>query len=268
MTGSGGQRRVPADFVKELPIPLPALAEQRRIAAILDHADALRAKRREALARLDELTQAIFVDMFGSSADSDAWPTITMGEVCNGEFRNGLSPSTGGTVLADVLTLSAVTGSAFDGTAVKEATFTCQPPANQSVDERDLLISRGNGNLHLVGKGYFPPRSMPATTFPDTIIAARVASEVCSKGFLQHVWGSPPVRRQIESAARTTNGTYKVNQTMLAAVQFALPPMEIQTQFGMRVASIDHTRAHHRATLAELDALFASLQSRAFRGEL
>ncbi|WP_435278775.1 restriction endonuclease subunit S [Rhodococcus yananensis] len=48
----------------DMAIPLPPINEQRRIAAILDHADALRAKRREALARLDELTQSIFIDMF------------------------------------------------------------------------------------------------------------------------------------------------------------------------------------------------------------
>ncbi len=55
MTGSGGQRRVPADFLQKLQVPLPPLEEQRRIAAILDQADALRAKRRQVLAHLDAL---------------------------------------------------------------------------------------------------------------------------------------------------------------------------------------------------------------------
>ena len=49
----------------ELQIPLPPLAEQKRIAGILDAADALRAKRREALAQLDTLLQSTFLDMFG-----------------------------------------------------------------------------------------------------------------------------------------------------------------------------------------------------------
>lgn len=65
MTGSAGQRRVPKAFLESLNIPAPSLVEQRRIAAILDRADALRAKRREAIAKLDQLLQSVFLDMFG-----------------------------------------------------------------------------------------------------------------------------------------------------------------------------------------------------------
>ncbi|MGI4779930.1 MAG: restriction endonuclease subunit S [Janthinobacterium lividum] len=60
MTGSGGQRRVPASFLSELQVPLPPLAEQRRIGAILDQAEALRAQRRAAIAQLDSLGRRFF----------------------------------------------------------------------------------------------------------------------------------------------------------------------------------------------------------------
>ncbi|WP_369028087.1 restriction endonuclease subunit S, partial [Nocardia farcinica] len=68
--------------IGEMRIPLPSLDEQRRIAAILDHADALRAKRRETLARLDELTQSIFIDMFGDpAANPRGFKRIVLGDV-------------------------------------------------------------------------------------------------------------------------------------------------------------------------------------------
>lgn len=250
-------------------LPLPPIDEQRRIAAILDHTDALRAKRREALARLDELTQSIFIDMFGDpTVNPMGWARFTLGEICADRFRNGLSPSTSGSVSAKVLTLSAVTGSGFDGSAFKFSTFNSVPPAGQSVSSQDLLICRGNGNLGLVGRGYFAPHALPDVTFPDTIIAATVDLDRCDKAFLEHVWNTRMVRFQIESAARTTNGTFKINQTMLREIEFPLPDLGRQREFGMRKAYIDSMRGLHRTALSELDALFVSLQARAFRGEL
>ena len=67
----------------QLEIPVPPLPEQRRIAAILDQADALRAKRREALAQLDSLTQSIFIEMFGDPiGNSQSWPLCSLESVC------------------------------------------------------------------------------------------------------------------------------------------------------------------------------------------
>jgi len=183
-------------------------------------------------------------------------------------LRNGLSPSNVGKVTAKVLTLSAITGSEFDDSAWKVSTFSSPPPSEQSVDENDFLICRGNGNIHLVGKGYFPTRRMPDVTFPDTMIAARIRADRLERGFLQHIWGWNAVRRQVESHARTTNGTFKVNQTMLEGITFIRPPLELQREFARRVGATDKMKAAQRASLAELDALFAVLQHRAFRGEL
>ena len=75
-------------FLKETQIPLPPLAEQKRIAGILDAADALRAKRREALAQLDTLLQSTFLDMFGDPATNPMrWDTSALGAV--GEIITG-----------------------------------------------------------------------------------------------------------------------------------------------------------------------------------
>ena len=69
-------------------IPLPPLAEQKRIAGILDAADALRAKRREALAQLDTLLQATFLDMFGDPVTNPmGWDTLTLDDVTDEVYR-------------------------------------------------------------------------------------------------------------------------------------------------------------------------------------
>ena len=251
------------EHLNNLEISLPPLDEQRRIAAILDHADALRSKRRQVLAHLDSLTQSIFHEMFGAKS----FPATRSDEVVLG-FRNGISPATAGTYAADVLTLSAVTGGTFDATAVKPGLFAIEPPADKRVTRHDFLICRGNGNKELVGAGAFSPYDHPNLVFPDTMIAGRVDPGKMTMQFLEAVWKQPSTRRQIEAFARTTNGTYKINQQSLSRVLIPLPPLDIQMEFVASTVRIDAQRAAVERALATDDELFASLQSRAFRGEL
>lgn len=266
---SHGTARLTSDRIEEFPVPLPPLVEQQRIAGILDRAEALRAKRRAALAQVDGLTQSIFIEMFGDPVGNPLrWPATRLVDVLSEPLRNGVSPSKSGRVMAKVLTLSAVTGDEFNPTALKVSTFERQPQGDQAVDDADLLICRGNGNIELVGRGFFPRAAMRDVTFPDTIIAARIDAQRIDRRYLEHVWNSRAVRPQIESNARTTNGTFKVNQAVLERIAFVAPPLDLQRAFASRAAAVDKLKAAHRASLAQLDALFASLQHRAFRGEL
>jgi len=153
---------------KKLQLKLPSLDEQKRIA------EALRTRCRAALALLDELTQSIFLDMFGDPVvNPKEWPTVRLSELLAIPLRNGLSPSKSGDVVAKVLTLSAVTGREFDETAWKSGTFQTQPPEDQSVNENDFLICRGNGNLSRVGRGFFPTSCRKGGGFGDSRSAYR-----------------------------------------------------------------------------------------------
>lgn len=256
-------------YLARTDVLLPPLPEQRRIAEVLDCAEALQAKRQSAIAHLDTLTHSIFVDMFGDARRNDrSWPTVCLRELLTMPLRNGVSPSNGASMEATVLTLSAITGAAFDASAHKVATFHDRPAESHLVDQRDLLICRGNGNLRFVGRGHFPSASMPDVIFPDTMIAARLAADRAEPAFLEHVWNSESVRGQLEALARTTNGTFKVNQTMLEGVSVIAPPLARQRDFAERHRAIEVIRARHLASFKAMDALVASLQHRAFRGEL
>lgn len=241
------------DFI----IPLPPLDEQRRIAAILDQADGIREKRSETRARLEDLAESLFLDLF----DEDSADAVSFDSVVT-SFRNGLSPAKAGTVLSDVLTLSSVTQGIFDPTAVKTSTFMAKPPAAMRVSGDDFLICRGNGNLNLVGVGVSPGHDYPDLTFPDTVIAASLDAAKVDPVYLEMAWKRPAVRRQVESVARTTNGTYKINQQSLGAVRIVIPPLSEQQEFARRIRTIPNPG------LSELNELFSSLQSRAFAGQL
>lgn len=258
-------KEVSKAILSRLVIPLPPIDEQRRIAAILDRADALRSKRRQALLELNALTDSMFDSIFG---DLENWKAVSFHELCHGDLRNGVSPSTGGTVTQQVLTLSSVTGQAFEAGAVKTGLFDKDTPIEQRVSSTALLICRGNGNINLVGRGHFPPADNESVVFPDTIIAAKPSLTRVTRGYLGHLWNTPYIRRQISSRARTTNGTYKVNQASLGQVLIPEPPMPLQQDFSAKLESVNRLRKNYRAQVTEFDALFASLQHWAFGGDL
>lgn len=261
--GATNRQRIPEDRFLAFEFPLLPLDEQRRIAAILDHADALRAKRRQVLDHLDSLTQAIFHDMFGMA---DA-PLVHARDLMP-DMRNGLSPSAGGTHRARVLTLTAITKGAFDELAFKDGVFDGEPPGEKRVSSSDLLICRGSGNRSLVGVAAFARTDHEDLVFPDTVIAGRVDTEVVQMEYLHWAWKQIRVRRQIESLARTTSGTFKVNQKSLGSVLVPLPSMNSQRAFAVRTHVIRTYRERARKDEIYLNELFSSLQSRAFTGKL
>ena len=73
---------------------------------------------------------------------------------------------------------------------------------------------------------------------------------------------------QIEAGARTTNGTFKINQSVVESILLPVPRIEGQEAFGEKIQTIKALQGQQSRELAELEELFASLQARAFRGEL
>ncbi len=261
--------------LREIPIPLPHkngnpdVHEQQRIAAILDKADAIRRKRQQALRLTDNFLRSVFIHLFGDPVTNPkGWEIRDLHYVIGNSFRNGLSPSSKGTVAGKVLTLTAITTGSFSPEYAREAFFDRAPSENQLVTANTFLICRGNGNKSMVGIGVFPEADMAHVAFPDTMIACTVDRDLIEPDYLQNLWSTAHIRTQIEAGARTTNGTYKVNQTLLGSIAFPLPPVSLQKDFS-KIAKSLRSKAQKSALATESsEDLFASLQQRAFRGEL
>ena len=190
---------------------------------------------------------------------SNSWTQVKLGEILDEPFRNGVSPSTDGDVEARVLTLSAITGTSFDASANKVGRFKSSPPLQHRVNSSDLLICRGNGNRALVGRGFFPDEDRVDLVFPDTVIAARVSRAKANPSYIQYLWNSSLVRVQIESRARTTNGTFKINQDILHEIVMPLPPLAEQALIAARLEGSDALRTLRVRTLDALDELLQSI---------
>ena len=211
--------------------------EQKEIVDVFSKLDAVLSHRKREIQYLDDLIKARFVEMF----ESQAWERVRAGTIML-NMRNGVSPSNIGTYPAKVLTLSAITQGGFNPDSWKDGMFDVDPPLEKRVTASDFYMCRGNGNKKLVGVGVYSKEDRYDLIFPDTAIAATIDLHRICLPYLFYAWQQPFVRKQIEAGARTTNGTYKINQGVVSNIELALPPLKLQKQFAAFVAAIDKSK--------------------------
>jgi type I restriction enzyme S subunit len=271
--GGVGLKHVTRGVVQNLRLPLPALSEQRRTTKILDRAEALRAKRRAALTQLDTLTQSIFLDLFGEpGANPKGWPLRLLSEYV-AEFQGGKSieAESGNGVITRhrVLKVSSVTAMKFLSEESKPVPDNYYPPAEHFVRVGDLLFSRAN-TTDLVGAVAFVD-SVPLNVLLPDKIWRFVWREpvVVDPLFIWVLFQMPAIRREIQRRATGTSGSMKnISQQKLLGISTVLPPLPLQRQFAKCLIGVEKLKVVQQRCLAELDALFATLQDRAFRGAL
>lgn len=250
--------------LKKIQIPLPPLVEQKRIAGILDAADVLRAKRRESLAQLDSLLQSAFLGMFGDPVTNPmGWESPTLGSFC--KTGSGGTPSRkesrryyeGGTIpwvksgeLREALiteTSEHITKAALKETNVK-------------------LVPKGALLLALYGAtvGRLGILDVEATTnqavchiIPEPHKAETIYLFHCLANLVKYLVG------------RGVGGAQpNISQGIVKTLSIPLPDLPLQRRFASIVESVERQRTRMRAHLEEIDALFKSLQARAFAGDL
>lgn len=208
--------------------------EQIRICERIDKINRLIQLHKEEIIELEKITKSRFVELFvGKNYD-----IVKAGSIIK-EMRNGVSPSTSGGHFEKVLTLSAITQGKFDDKAWKEGFFTDCPSTEKRITEDDFYICRGNGNKSLVGMGVYALENRPDLVFPDTVIAAHIDTERMVLPYLWIMWQQPEVRKQLESGARTTNGTYKINQKVISKIKIICPPINEQEVFADFIKQVD-----------------------------
>ena len=248
--------------------PLPPLEEQRRIAAILDQAETLRTQRRAALALQGSLTQSLFLDMFGDpSAEDSKWSQTQLdvvAELVTGyPFRSeeyvgpdeGIKLCRGANVLPGRLDWR---------------DMVCWP--HEKVKEAEAFHLRAGDIVMAMDRPWisegFKLTKVDASDCPMLLVqrVARIRpkSEVTNE-YLLAVLSHGAFTRHCKPTETTIP---HISPKDIRSFSFPLPPLPLQQTFATRIASIEALKATHRRALAALDALFASLQQRAFAGQL
>ena len=270
MTGSGGQRRVPKAFLEGLELPLPSLDEQRRIAAILDKADALRAKRRETIAKLDRLLQSVFLDMFGDPVrNSREWPEAqTLGDIA--DIVSGITKGRkvrAATREVPYLAVSNVHDRVLKLDVVKLIEAADDEISRYSLRPNDLLLTEG-GDPDKLGRGALWNGELPECIHQNHIFRVRLTSDALHPVYLSWLVGSERGKRYFAKQAKQTTGIASINMRQLRGFPLLVPPMNLQRRFAKVTRQIEKQRQRIERHRDQFDILLASLQHRAFTGTL
>lgn len=266
------QATVGRDALLSLQVPRPPLPEQRRIAEILDDADALRTKRRAALGQLDTLAQSIFLDMFGDPVDC-GWRTSTIADVASnvdGAIRTG---PFGSQLLHSEFTDQGIAVLGIDNAVENEfrwarRRFISEAKYRQltryTVRPGDVLITI----MGTCGRCAIVPDDVPTAINTKHLCCITLDRTKCLPTFLHGYFLGHPMARQY--LAQKVKGAIMegLNMGIIKEMPIPLVPIELQQEFAERLKRLSVLKAAHGRSEAGFKGLFASLQDSAFRGEL
>ncbi|QOW20223.1 restriction endonuclease subunit S [Lysobacter ciconiae] len=238
--------------------PVPPLTEQRRIAAILDKADALRAKRREAIAKLDQLLQSVFIDMFGEpTSNPKRWPMVALADL--GDIHTGKTPPT------------AVTG-VFDGDVpfvtpgdLSRPMFRAERTITELGATYTKVVRAGSALVGCIGSiGKIAKAPVPCS-FNQQINAVDWNYDLVDDDF----GVAALVCRTPQMLALSSATTVPIlNKSAFSRVTIPIPPIALQKRFSRKVAAVESSSACHREQLRRIDYLFASLENELFENRV
>jgi len=249
-------------IIYESKLPLPQISEQRRIAQILNRVDALRAKRLVALARLDELIQSVFLEMFGDPVlNKMDWPTKKLSDV--GTLDRGVSkhrPRNAPELLGGSYPLVQTGDVANSSGYIRDftATYSKIGLEQSKLWPAGTLCITIAANIAKTGILTFD------ACFPDSVVGFR-AGEPSTVEYVRNLLSF--LQKSLEDSA-PESAQKNINLQILRNLEVPFPPSTLQCEFARRIAAVEEHKVKHRAAAAELDALFVSLQHCAFRGEL
>lgn len=262
----GAQPNISQEIIRRISIYLPSLDEQRRIAAILDQADALRRKRQRAINRLNELGQSVFLEMFGTPVKGERrWPLERFSDVTDTKLGKMLDRGKfKGWTHYRYLRNANVRWFGFDLSDLKTMEIGDSEMERFLVLPGDLIICEGGepGRCAVWAGDDGGP-----IFYQKALHRCRVNSTKLMPEYLCHLlWNFAKSGLLADSVTSATIA--HLTGEKLARLDIPIPPIDLQREFRQRVRGIQNLGDCQKQHIAYLDGLFGSLQQRAFHGEL
>lgn len=253
-------------------VPLPPLDQQKKIASILDAADAYRQKTKALISKYDELTQSLFLDMFGDPVKNEkGWETKPLSDFIK-SLNTGVSVNSTDEEFKEgdigILKTSCVYTGIFrakEAKVIREEEYG-RMKLNPKSDT--IIISRMNTS-ELVGKSAYISKDYKDLYLPDRLWQSEKGELHHNVRWLSHAISFQSFMNEISKISSGTSGSMKnISKKNYLNLHMIYPPLDLQTQFAERVQVIEQQKAKAQESLEKADELFNSLLQRAFKGEL
>ena len=259
--GGVGLKHITKGKLEATTVPLPAFNEQRRIAAILDKADAVRRKRKEAIALTEDLLRSAFLEMFGDPVTNPkGWDVVKLekiidlvsGQVDPRELPYAHMIHVGGENIES------------DSGEIRN----CKTPAELSLISGKYLFQKGD-ILYSKIRPYLNKVSLPDFdgVCSADIYPIRVKNNYVDPLYITSILRSAGFLDYAEKHSTRTN-IPKINRKALLGFECPLPPLKFQKQFLVSANRILSIKENEKRGSDRADNLFNSLLQRAFRGDL
>ncbi|HDY7659096.1 TPA: restriction endonuclease subunit S [Vibrio vulnificus] len=248
-------------------IPLPPIAEQKRIAAILDKADAIRQKRKQAIALADEFLRSVFLEMFGDPVTNPkGFPLGTIRDLVESANYGTSGKASESEGEYPVLRMGNITyQGSWDFSDLKYIDLTEKELPKYLVHKGDLLFNRTNSR-ELVGKTAVYEEELPMA-FAGYLVRVR-ANEMGNTYYLSGYLNSGHGKKVLSGMCKSIVGMANINAQELQNIKLLLPPIELQNRYEEIVKAVRSRVSTQIVSLTELNELFSSISQKAFSGQL
>ena len=258
MTGSAGQRRVPASFLEALEIPLPPLEEQRRVAAILDKASALKQQSLKALAQVESLGIARLEQLLIQNQES--LTPRRLEELCatGAPITYGiLQPGPDLDLGIFYVRPSEIKNSQIDIKRLKKTSFEIAVKYRKSeLKEGDILLTI----VGTIGETALVPPELEGGNITQSSARVRIDPSLACPAYIYHFFKSQHALRQI-SRDRLGVAVERLNLHHVRDIEILCLPMEVQDKFGAEVHSLAQLVSRHSLLAQRTSSLLNSLSN-------
>ncbi|NKC17052.1 MAG: restriction endonuclease subunit S [Gammaproteobacteria bacterium] len=250
-------------IIKDSTLPLPPLKEQRRIAAILDKADAIRRKRQQAIGLTETFLRSVFLDMFGDPFyNPKGWDSVALGNLLLVQPQNGLyKPSQEYGTGVRILRIDGFdAGSVHDLDSLKRVRASAKEIETYGLLPSDVVVNRVNSRSHL-GKCALVPELVEPVVFESNMIRIRLDTSRVLPRFATEFLTSQYVKDQVLRACKDAVNQSSINQGDVQALRMLVPPIGLQEKFVAIARSTAKERMRQTVQLGRMGTLFESLSS-------